>query len=60
MILAGNQPYFLPYLGYWQLIHAARGEQVVESYAREALVFEVRPEVRKVTLRQGTHPEQGI
>lgn len=21
MILAGNQPYFLPYLGYWQLIH---------------------------------------
>ena len=23
MILAGNQPYFLPYLGYWQLIHLA-------------------------------------
>ena len=23
MILAGNQPYFLPYLGYWQLIAAA-------------------------------------
>ena len=21
MILAGNQPYFLPYLGFWQLIH---------------------------------------
>lgn len=23
MTVAGNQPYFLPYLGYWQLIHAA-------------------------------------
>lgn len=23
MILAGNQPYFLPYLGFWQLIHLA-------------------------------------
>lgn len=23
MILAVNQPYFLPYIGYWQLIHAA-------------------------------------
>ena len=23
MILASNQPYFLPYLPYWQLIHAA-------------------------------------
>ena len=23
MILAANQPYFLPYIGYWQLIRAA-------------------------------------
>ena len=23
MTLAGNQPYLFPYLGYWQLIHAA-------------------------------------
>jgi len=23
MIITGNQPYFMPYIGYWQLIHAA-------------------------------------
>ncbi len=33
MILAGNQPYFLPYLGYWQLIHAADHFLIADDYA---------------------------
>jgi len=33
MTLAGNQPYFLPYLGYWQLIHAADLFLLADDYA---------------------------
>ena len=33
MTLSGNQPYFLPYLGYWQLIHAADHFLVADDYA---------------------------
>ena len=32
MTLSGNQPYFLPYLGYWQLIHAADGFLIADDY----------------------------
>lgn len=32
MILAGNQPYFLPYIGYWQLINAADVFKVSDDY----------------------------
>ena len=32
MTLAGNQPYFLPYLGYWQLIHAADRFLIADDY----------------------------
>ncbi len=32
MILAGNQPYFLPYLGYWQLINAADVFLIADDY----------------------------
>ena len=33
MTIAGNQPYFLPYLGYWQLIHAADLFLLADDYA---------------------------
>lgn len=33
MILAGNQPYFLPYLGYWQLINAADIFLICDNYS---------------------------
>ena len=33
MTLAGNQPYFLPYLGYWQLIHACDRFLLADDYA---------------------------
>ena len=33
MILAVHQPYFLPYIGYWQLIHAADLFLVADDYA---------------------------
>ena len=33
MTLAGNQPYFLPYFPYWQLIHAADRFLVADDYA---------------------------
>ena len=32
MTLSGNQPYFLPYLGYWQLIHAADRFLIADDY----------------------------
>lgn len=32
MILAGNQPYFLPYIGYWQLIYAADIFEISDDY----------------------------
>lgn len=32
MILAGNQPYFLPYLGYWQLMDAADVFAIGDDY----------------------------
>ena len=32
MILAGNQPYFLPYLAYWQLIHSADVFKISDDY----------------------------
>lgn len=32
MILAGNQPYFLPYIGYWQLIHSADVFKISDDY----------------------------
>lgn len=32
MILAGNQPYFLPYIGYWQLISAADVFKISDDY----------------------------
>ena len=33
MILAGNQPYFLPYISYWQLINAADVFYIGDDYA---------------------------
>ena len=33
MTLAANQPYFLPYFPYWQLIHAADRFLVADDYA---------------------------
>ncbi len=32
MILAGNQPYFLPYIGYWQLINAVDLFEICDDY----------------------------
>ena len=32
MTLSGNQPYLLPYLGYWQLIHAADRFLIADDY----------------------------
>lgn len=32
MIISGNQPYFLPYIGYWQLIHNADVFLVGDDY----------------------------
>lgn len=32
MILAANQPYFLPYIGYWQLINAADTFLICDDY----------------------------
>ncbi len=32
MTLAGNQPYLFPYLGYWQLIHAADRFLIADDY----------------------------
>ena len=32
MILSGNQPYLFPYLGYWQLIHAADRFLIGDDY----------------------------
>lgn len=32
MILAGNQPYFLPYIGYWQLMNAADLFIIADDY----------------------------
>lgn len=33
MILAANQPYFIPYIGYWQLIHLADVFVILDDYA---------------------------
>lgn len=33
MILAGNQPYFFPYLGYWQMINAADVFLICDDYS---------------------------
>lgn len=32
MIFAGNQPYFLPYIGYWQLINAVDVFEIMDDY----------------------------
>lgn len=32
MILAANQPYFIPYIGYWQLINAADVFEIADDY----------------------------
>lgn len=33
MICAGNQPYFIPYIGYWQLINSADVFEISDDYA---------------------------
>lgn len=32
MIVAGNQPYFIPYIGYWQLLNAADCYTICDDY----------------------------
>lgn len=32
MILAGNQPYFIPYIGYWQIINAADCYTIADDF----------------------------
>ena len=52
MILAGNQPYFLPYISYWQLIHAADVFYIGDDFAyirhgwinRNRILFQGAPE----------------
>lgn len=50
MILAGNQPYFIPYIGYWQLINAADLFEICDDYQyrkgwinRNRLLFNGKP-----------------
>ena len=43
MILAGNQPYFLPYLGYWQLIAASDLFLLADNYFYIRRGWETRP-----------------
>ena len=52
MIIAANQPYFLPYISYWQLINAADVFYIGDNYAyikrgwinRNRILFRGAPE----------------
>lgn len=59
MTLAGNQPYFLPYLGFWQLIHVADLFLLADDYDyirhswvnRNRILLNGRPHYLRVEVR---------
>lgn len=63
MTLAGNQPYLFPYLGYWQLIHAADRFLIADDYDfirhgwvnRNRILVNGRVQFFRVEVRRGGH-----
>ena len=61
MILAGNQPYFLPYLGWWQLLKAADIFLIADDYnfiksgwiARNRILVEGKPHYFRIEIKRG-------
>ena len=61
MILAGNQPYFLPYLGWWQLLKAADIFLIADDYnfiksgwiARNRILVEGKPYFFRIEIKRG-------
>ncbi|MBR5660557.1 MAG: WbqC family protein [Bacteroidales bacterium] len=61
MILAGNQPYFLPYLGWWQLLKAADLFLIADDYyfiksgwiARNRILIDGKPHYFRIEIKRG-------